>query len=1138
MKKLKGIWMALLTVILSVAMLLGTTTIGAFAAAFDGSNITTDGSAGEATFITKMKYGVATTAFAGASKVVTPSGDEITTGLNSFTPLEIGAYTVYYDNYSYVVSCYLDKEYELRVDHNGADIATYIATGTALKIPAASVWYPSEKDGVDYEKAADQEVYSIVEGLSTENAAGTSAATERTVMLPEASSTYTVHYFCKVKGEKVNDTTPGVVGTKYLSKNFTVIAQKGFTDSTKPTLNVVNIPTNISLNTKVTLPKATATDNSDSNVKVEIFVDEYVDGLGYQPVKVAKVGKDGYAEVPVDDDGKYKYDPDAENVRFENDFNLSFYPTNATTYRVTYKAVDDNNNYAVNSHVYTTTASDRTAPVLDKIDDSMIPTSWGLANVTPGENAEDTLDAGVIRFPRPYYKENSGKTPTVIFELRDTVNNNVVVRFDNINDMNGDTAGKNATYTYDPAKASYGLLQPENGASVSWGKDYLEIDLTDYTDHLDEKKTATGTYTVRYEAKDAVPNTTTKTYDITIEKEFSDAEAPNITDIEFEDSYVVFTGAEDEEFTIPSVEVRDNIDTRPIIDYRLYAGQDKGDNYITVKGGEVAKLSLEGVSKTPTMTVEDKDGKIQTLTFGSDMTLVYDITAIDDAGNKSNKTNRGATKPEEIVNIVNGSSLGVPGDVTHTIATATVDGVVNADPAKELNAGDKVNIGSFNMAVAENLRDFYGFEISTYLTDTDDKRETATVPWLTGKVTLKTYFDNGNLYVDNVMFTVPDAEKVTVVLRAFNIMGASKTYSQAYNIKEDNSNNDNQVSSIIMDNEGSVYTSYLLKNRYIDKPADMANDYVIREIQGAGKFSLMGFKFTAYNTGTFKFNEYYENKAGEEVPFDLGGATTFKVTDASTPAWQIQGKMPTHVELDDTVELPKVVASNEYANAKITLAGTFTAAGSSTPTKLNVATGKTEADNRGKDITLNEDGVYSFTANKNDGTYNLTYTATYGDGATISQTYTIKAGDIAPPDFTVGDHARTAVENGTFTFKEIDLSEDEISGDMKYRKSLIGPDGSTVYTVEGTGENYRTMTKPTGSDAYKFTKTGTYTVEYVVTDKANNATRVTQTITVSAAKVNNPVSTKIISTILIIVGVLLIAGVILYFIRFRKVKSK
>ena len=57
-------------------------------------------------------------------------------------------------------------------------------------------------------------------------------------------------------------------------------------------------------------------------------------------------------------------------------------------------------------------------------------------------------------------------------------------------------------------------------------------------------------------------------------------------------------------------------------------------------------------------------------------------------------------------------------------------------------------------------------------------------------------------------------------------------------------------------------------------------------------------------------------------------------------------------------------------------------------------------------------------------------------------------------------------------------------------------------------------------------------------DQAGNETLYTETITVSAANVSSPISTKIISTILIIVGVLLIAGVILYFVRFRKVKSK
>ena len=104
MKKRKGIWMALLTVILSVAMLMGTTTIGAFALGVD------DFQSSNVTFVKKLSYGKETDKFSGATKVVAPSGEEITS-LATFTPKEIGAYTVYYgEGYSYVVPCVLDKD--------------------------------------------------------------------------------------------------------------------------------------------------------------------------------------------------------------------------------------------------------------------------------------------------------------------------------------------------------------------------------------------------------------------------------------------------------------------------------------------------------------------------------------------------------------------------------------------------------------------------------------------------------------------------------------------------------------------------------------------------------------------------------------------------------------------------------------------------------------------------------------------------------------------------------------------------------------------------------------------------------------------------------------------------------------------
>ena len=138
-----------------------------------------------------------------------------------------------------------------------------------------------------------------------------------------------------------------------------------------------------------------------------------------------------------------------------------------------------------------------------------------------------------------------------------------------------------------------------------------------------------------------------------------------------------------------------------------------------------------------------------------------------------------------------------------------------------------------------------------------------------------------------------------------------------------------------------------------------------------------------------------------------------------------------------------------------------------------------------------------------------------------------------------GDHKSAAVENDTFEFFKVVLDGDDEVADTTFTKTLKDSAGNSLYTVSGTGSRYADAARPVSGDqnAYTFNAVGDYTVEYKVVDKAGNETVITQAIHVSAAKVSSPVSTKIISTILIIVGVLLIAGVILYFVRFRKVKE-
>ena len=102
---------------------------------------------------------------------------------------------------------------------------------------------------------------------------------------------------------------------------------------------------------------------------------------------------------------------------------------------------------------------------------------------------------------------------------------------------------------------------------------------------------------------------------------------------------------------------------------------------------------------------------------------------------------------------------------------------------------------------------------------------------------------------------------------------------------------------------------------------------------------------------------------------------------------------------------------------------------------------------------------------------------------------------------------------------------------------MLDPSGNEVYSVSDKGTTGANKTTPSKDETYTFTMTGTYTVEYTATDKAGNSSVYQDTINVSATDRTNAMPLKVLRTVLIIVGVILIAGVILYFVRFRKVKD-
>ena len=182
--------------------------------------------------------------------------------------------------------------------------------------------------------------------------------------------------------------------------------------------------------------------------------------------------------------------------------------------------------------------------------------------------------------------------------------------------------------------------------------------------------------------------------------------------------------------------------------------------------------------------------------------------------------------------------------------------------------------------------------------------------------------------------------------------------------------------------------------------------------------------------------------------------------------------------------------------------------------------------------------VRSFKADKQS-TYTITYTATDGTNkATVTKV--IKVGDVDKPELAWTDSSKliTTIEKGktwSLPVHYITLSDKVSSSDYLWDKltvTLTAPDNTRVSNLGDESENeYK----------WKFDQTGDYSLQITVRDEAGNVnSSYVYKINVPADKAEEEKITPIVGTILIVLSVLVLAGVVTYFVvsNLRKGKKK
>ncbi len=1047
MKKIKRLCMSLIIMMLTVAMVVGTMSFTASALAVGE----VDSYTANVRIESRVKYNGTFNVPDGDGATVTvtaPNGQTAERDANKNVKADqVGVYTVTYSkkvgetdySYDFSVYSYVENAYSVSVANGGADVPTYAKTGEEITIPAASLVY-TDKDGNVVTVDNDDVTIKV---LTSDKDHPEFAADGTAKYTPASAGNVYLTY----------QATLGASGTHSYKKNFVIKVQDDFTDDQRPTLSVVNVATNASINRKVTLPTATATDNYDENVRIEIKV---TDPSG-NPVKEVNVSEDGYASVK----------ENAQDVKFDNDKAMSFYPTAEGKYTVTYQAFDDGNKNASALHTYGITVSDTTAPVFKSIDEYKIPANWGLS-------VNDA--AATIKFPTPVIVDNSGSAEGLTLALKVTdPENNTVVNFTNI--LSADSAYTGTTSSYGEANKEYKFSE-------------FEFDF-----NLVNTDNKTGDFTVEYAARDSKGNRSTRTFKINVVESYTDEESPSECTIVDAPKYFAVS-ADVDTFTVPARLASDRGDSRPHIVYTLSSEADEADKVLNVEGGQQLDVVRETESDAEVLYLaNDKDEKIK---IEGGKNIVLKLTVTDNAGNAP-------AEAEAKVMVFSAAS----GNTVMALDTANLSlgGKFQTKEVAELG-GFEINVGN------DSFRKFTGYELSVKAPDGG----------LVPEVSSEYYYDTAadKIVVRNIQFTPNSAGVYQISVRAFDLSGQNIVKVGLMNV-EKGVDDTTTTTAATLTRSGNINTPYTFRNESFTIQGS-GTYYPVYRIVGSSH-SVMGTEFTALTASSYRISEGYASVSGTEENKTVNDMTvkepyTVNFADDASPVIEIQGVIPSYSEKDVVVTLPSIVAYSANGNGTVDVTVKLVSGGAV----------KVDYDETTK--------THSFKPTK-DGTYTITVSGTL-NGKTTSAEYSINVGDVIGPKFElVTTHPASAIVGRSFEFSVVTLDTAETIGDCTFTKRLIDPSGNVVSeaTISGTGKTYADKTMNTNTEI-TLTKSGTYEVVYEVSDKVGNTTVKKFSISVNNKTGASPVSIAAISTVLIVVGVVLIAAVILYFVLFRKRKAK
>ena len=233
---------------------------------------------------------------------------------------------------------------------------------------------------------------------------------------------------------------------------------------------------------------------------------------------------------------------------------------------------------------------------------------------------------------------------------------------------------------------------------------------------------------------------------------------------------------------------------------------------------------------------------------------------------------------------------------------------------------------------------------------------------------------------------------------------------------------------------------------------------------------------------------------------------------------------PDQTTKDMKIDIPRIEATDPIKNEALSVVYSVTAPDGS---KVTVK------DYEGTAATGKEDVRY-FEADAQ-GVYTITYTATDAAGNSKTKTMEISVGDCEAPTISWKDGYAVAEEVKLGDTWTLDLSKLTIADNVSEASylndnvtiKLVKPDGTTQVSNIGNDKSYK----------WKFDETGDYTLTITVKDEAGMSNPYKFKISVPKDSVESDKVDSVVGTVLVVVSVVILAGVVIYFVVSSRKKT-